>query len=102
MREEADRVIRFFAERLRKVDIVREVRYTYEVGGVTAWVITDGPRMDFELEKPVHEAIGDALVFQKVALFDFRIINMNELRDGAFLEDIVPEEAELLWKRADA
>ncbi len=102
LREEADRVIRFFAERLRKVDIVREVRYTYEVGGVTAWVIIDGPRMDFELEKPVHEAIGDALVFQKVALFDFRIINMNELRDGAFLEDIVPEEAELLWKRADA
>ena len=102
LREEADRVIRFFAERLRDVDIVQEVRFTYEVHGVTGWVITEGPRMDFESEKPVHEAIGDALAIQKVALFDFRIINLNELREGTLLEHIVPEEAEPLWRRADA
>ena len=102
LREESDRVIRFFAERVGEIGIVKEVRFTYEVHGVTAWVITDGPRMDFESERPVHEVIGDTLEFQRVALFDFRIINMNELREGTELEHIVPEVAELLWKRADA
>ena len=102
LREEADRVIRFFADRLRDVDIVREVRFTYEVHGVTGWVITDGPRMDFETEKPVHEALGDVLVFQKATLFDFRVINLNELPNGNPLEYYVPKEAETLWKREDA
>ena len=102
LREEADRVIRFFADRLRDVDIVREVRFTYEIHGVTGWVITDGPRMDFETEKPVHEAIDDVLVCQKMALFDFRVINLNELPNGNSLEYYVPTEAETLWKREDA
>lgn len=101
LREEADRVIRFFAERLRDLEIVREVRAAYEVHGVTAWVITDGPRMDFVSEKPVHEAIGDVLGFQKVPLFDFRIVNLNELPEGNPIDYYIPPQAETLWKRED-
>ena len=102
LREEADRVIRFFAERLRDVDIVREVRFTYEVHGVTGWVITAGPRLDFPSEKSIHEAIGDVLAFQKAPLFDFRVINLNELPKGSPLSYYIPKEAKTLWKREDA
>ena len=101
LREEADRVIRFFADRLRDVEIVNEVRFTYEVHGVTAWVITKGPRMDFPSEEPVHEAIGDVLGFQKVPLFDFRIVNLNELPEGNPMDYYIPAQAETLWKRED-
>lgn len=101
LREEADRVIRFFAERLREVEIVEEVRFTYEVHGVTGWVITKGPRMEFPSERPVHEAIGDVLGFQKVPLFDFRIVNLNELPEGNSMDYYIPKQAETLWKRED-
>ena len=101
LREEADRVIRFFAKRLRDVDIVKEVRFTYEVHGVTGWVITKGPRLDFPSEKSVHEAIGDVLGFQKAPLFDFRIVNLNELPEGNPTDYYIPPQAETLWKRED-
>ena len=101
LREEADRVIRFFAERLRDVDIVREVRFTYEVHGVTGWVITAGP-IGFDSEKPVIDVVLEALGYQKVALFDFRIINLNRLPEGNTLKHYIPKQAETLWKRKDA
>lgn len=101
LREEADRVIRFFAERLRDVEIVKELRFTYELHGATGWVIMKGPRLDFLSEKPVHEAIGDVLTFQKAPLFDFRIVNLNELPEGNSLESYIPSQAETLWKRED-
>ncbi|MYE54217.1 MAG: hypothetical protein F4X34_03360 [Chloroflexi bacterium] len=102
LREEADRVIRFFAERLRDVGIVKEVRFTYEVHGVTGWVIAEPPDDDYRSEDPIMEAVGDALDYQKVALFDFRIINLKRITKGNPLKYYVPPEAETLWKRKDA
>ena len=102
LREEADRVIRFFADRLRDVDIVREVRFTYEVHGVTGWVIADPPDRDYRSDDPIFDVVLDALGYQKVALFDFRVINLNNLPNGNSLEYYVPTEAETLWKREDA
>ena len=101
LREEADRVIHFFADRLRDVDIVQEVRFTYEVHGVTGWMIIKGSE-GFEAEKPVIDVALDALDYQKVALFDFRIINLNRLPKGNPLEYYVPPEAETFWKRKNA
>ena len=101
LREESDRVVRFFAERLRDVEIVKEVRFTYEVHGVTGWVITKGPRLDFPSEKPVHEALGDVLAFQNAPIFDFRIVNLNELPEDNQPENGIPPQAETLWKRVD-
>ena len=57
-------MIRFFAERLRDVEIVKEVRFTYEVHGVAGWVRTKGPCLDFRSGEPVHEA--------SVICWDFR------------------------------
>ena len=102
LREEADRVIRFFAERLKDVDIVQEVRYTYEVGGVTAWVITDGPEGDFRSEKPVDRIAGDAIRMQKAPLFDYRVFNLNDFTPYKLLYDSVPIDAVTLWKRKHA
>ena len=102
LREEADRVIRFFADRLRDVDIVREVRFTYEVHGVTGWVIADPPDDDYRADDPIFDVVLDTLGYQKVALFDFRVINLNNLPNGNSLEYYVPTEAETLWKREDA
>ena len=102
LREEADRVIRFFAERLRDVDIVKEVRFTYEVHGVTGWVIAEPPDDDYRSEYPIIDVVGEAMDFQKVALFDFRIVNLRRIPKGNPLAYYVPPEAETLWKRKDA
>lgn len=102
LREEADRVIRFFADRLRDVDIVREVRFTYEVHGVTGWVIADPPDRDYRSEDPIMQVVGDTMRLQRVPLFDFRIINLKRIRKGNPLNNYVPPEAETLWKRKHA
>ena len=102
LREAADRVIRFFADRLRDVDIVREVRFTYEVHGVTGWVIAEPPDDDYGSDDPIFDVVLDALGYQKAALFDFRVINLNRLPKGNSLEYYVPPEAETLWKRKHA
>ena len=102
LREEADRVIRFFADRLRDVDIVREVRFTYEIHGVTGWVITDVPKDDFRAEKPIDRIAGDAFRMQRVPLFDYRVFNIKKLRADGRIEEHVPAEAETLWKRSHA
>ena len=102
LREEADRVIRFFADRLRDVDIVREVRFTYEVHGVTGWVIADPPDRDYRSEDPIMQVVGEAIDIQRVPLFDFRIINLKRIPKGNPLNNYVPPESETLWKRRDA
>ena len=99
LRAEADRVCRFFAERLREMEIVQEVRFTYEVHGVTAWVIADPPDADYRSEDPIIHAVGEAMDMQKVPLFDFRIINLRKIPKGNPLEYYIPSEAETLWKR---
>ena len=102
LREEADRVIRFFAERLREVEIVKEVRFTYEAHGVTGWVITERPKADFRAEKPIDVIALEAMGVQNVPLFDFRVINKNSRPPGTSIAEIIPSEARTLWKREDA
>ena len=102
LREEANRVIHFFADRLRDVEIVREVRFTYEVHGVTGWVIADPPDDDYRSEDPIIKVVGEALDLQRVPLFEFRITNLKRIPKGNPLEYYIPPEAETLWKREDA
>ena len=96
------RIYKFFTERVRDVEIVREVRRDPGSCNVTAWVITDGPRSDYESEEPIFKAVSDTLRYQDSPVFDFRIINMNDLPDGEELKDMIPTGTKTYWKRKNA
>jgi hypothetical protein len=91
----------FFVLQAQLVPIVKELRCVEDEDGVTVWVITEGPRMDFDSNKPIYEAALKTMRFVGKPIFDFRIVNVNEIEGGS-VEDIVPTEAKSHWKRQDA
>jgi hypothetical protein len=93
-----EQVFSIFTKRVRDVEIVDEVRCTKEEDLITAWVITNGPAFDFESNKPIYEAAVDAMRLHEESVFDFRVINLNELENGASAEDIVPLQARVMKK----
>ena len=95
----AEQIFLEFASRVRSSGIVIEVRYTQDEERITAWTITDGPPFEFESNKPIYEAAIDAMSLQEEPVFDFRVININELEEGGSIDDIVPRGAKTIWKR---
>ena len=98
----AEQACSLFVRRMRPIGIVREVRCTEDEDRITAWTITEGPVFDFDSNRPIYEAAIEVMRLTEESVFDFRIINVNELDEGGSIEDILPTEAKAIWTRHSA
>jgi hypothetical protein len=89
---------RRFADLLRNVEYVEKV-ILEEAGmeGLRLWAVISSPPFEERYRDPVYEAQSAVIDMLNAPVFDFRIVNLNELNGQ--VEDSLPKASEILYER---
>ncbi len=89
---------RRFADLLRGVDYVEKV-VLEEAGweGLRLWTVLSAPPFEEQYREAVYEAQSAVIDGLDAPVFDFRVVNVNELHGR--VEDVLPAGAEVLYER---
>lgn len=89
---------RQFANRLLSLQYVEEV-VLEEVGQEVfrLWVVLSSPAFEDQYADPVYEAQEQLIGELSEPVFDFRVINVNEIKGR--LEETLPQDADVLYVR---
>jgi hypothetical protein len=87
-----------YLKRMKKIDIVQEVRCVEDKGGITIWTIISAPPFEYDLRDPIYDAQIE--VFQRLdrPVVDFRVLNVREYPEDS-LTKVVPTNVQSMWKR---
>jgi hypothetical protein len=95
---EAIDAARHFADLLREVEYVeRIILEDADWEGLRLWTVLASPAFEDRYGEPVYEAQGQVIDELGEPVFDFRVINVNELKGR--LEDVLPANGRVLYER---
>ncbi len=85
---------------LEGIEIAKQI-YLFKSGGCNnLWTIINAPPFEDELRYPIYEAQMNIVSRgSKDNPIDFYILNINEIPEGKRLEDVLPVNATVIWKR---
>jgi len=89
-----------YIEMVSKIDIVKEIYYSYVNNVINCWTIIDAEPYDIVIREPIYNAQVE--IYKKLGddlSFDFHILNLSELHDQQKLNEILPQNANLIWRR---
>lgn len=88
----------------RFVDLLRHAEYVESIlleegewEGPRLWTVLSSPAFEDHYSEPIYEAQGHIVDDLSEPVFEFRVINVNELKGR--LEDILPVNARVLYQR---
>jgi hypothetical protein len=88
----------------RFADLLRNVEYVEKIileeagwGGLCLWAVLSSPPFEDQYREPVYKAQSAVMAMLDASVFDFRVVNINELEGR--IEDILPTSAEMLYER---
>lgn len=86
-------------QQIPEVQLVVLVKDDPYAGGARLWVVVDAPRLDRNVENRVYDADFDVMRRYAEFPYDFRLINVRELRHP--LEEVLPD-GDILFTRKQA
>jgi len=91
---------RAYVEAVSNIDLVQQVLLSQDEEGATLWTIIDAPPFEDSLRAPIYEAQLKILrTMKEDSLLDFHVLNASELPQNQSVEEIIPSNFDIIWKR---